>query len=102
MLCDNTCAIGIATDTVKIKKARAFDMRFHWVRDRILQGHFIVQWRQGAHNLADFFTKPLPVHEHQALMPLLVFTPPALDNPFHRSRARRTTAWRARLAPSPA
>jgi hypothetical protein len=37
------------------------DMRFHWVRDRVRQGQFNIQWRPGAVNLADFFTKALPV-----------------------------------------
>eukprot|EP01042_Synura_sphagnicola_P009168 gene9168-11774_t len=36
--------------------------RFHRVRDRIRQGHIIVTWIAGADNLADFFTKPLPLH----------------------------------------
>ena len=52
-------------------------MKFHWIRDRIRQGQFLVMWRKGADNLADFFTKPLPVHRHQRLMPLLVHTPHA-------------------------
>ena len=89
LLTDNACAVGMANDTVKIKRSKAVDMRFHWIRDRIRQGHFCVQWRQGAHNLADFFTKPLPVYKHQALMPLLVHTPLDLNNKFHNKRARR-------------
>jgi hypothetical protein len=64
-------------------------MRFHWVRDRVQQKHFDVQWRPGANNLADFFTKPLPVHQHQAIMPFLVHTPPNPANSFLRSRAKR-------------
>ena len=33
--CDNECAVGIANDTVKIKRSKSFDMRWHWIRDRI-------------------------------------------------------------------
>jgi hypothetical protein len=69
-------------------------MRFHWIRDRVRQGHFTVEWRKGASNLADFFTKPLPVHVHQSLMPFLVRTPAGPPNPFHRSRAARGAAWK--------
>jgi hypothetical protein len=94
MLCDNTCAVGLATDTVKARRSKSIDMRFHWVRDRVQQKHFDVQWRPGANNLADFFTKPLPVHQHQAIMPFLVHTPPDPANSFLRSRAKRAAAHR--------
>jgi hypothetical protein len=38
IMCDNTCAIGIATDSIKQKRSKAIDMRFHCVRDRVRQG----------------------------------------------------------------
>jgi hypothetical protein len=96
IFCDNACAVGMANDTVKLNRTKSIDMRFHWIRDRVRQGQFIVTWRQGAHNLADFFTKPLPVHVHQALMPFLINTP-ATSNPYHRSRASRATLWKANV-----
>lgn len=37
ILCDNKCAVGIADDTIKPKKTKSIDMRFHWIRDRIAQ-----------------------------------------------------------------
>lgn len=72
---DNDCAVGLANNTLKIKRSKSIDMRFHWLRDRIRQGQFEYQWRKGANNLADFFTKALPVHKHLELMPFLVHTP---------------------------
>ena len=72
---DNACATGLANNTVKIKRSKSIDMRFHWLRDRIQQGHFVAYWRKGCNNLADFFTKIIPVHEHQAQMKFLVRTP---------------------------
>jgi hypothetical protein len=95
ILCDNDCAVGIANDTVKLKRSKAVDMRFHWIRDCIAQAQFRVIWRKGANNLADFFTKALPVHEHQRLMPFLVRTPVQLNNPFHNKRAQRANVWRS-------
>ena len=77
ILCDNKCAHGIATDTIKPKRTKGVDMKFHWIRDRIRQGQFQVMWRKGVDNLADFFTKALPVHEHKRLMKLLIQVPPA-------------------------
>ena len=99
ILADNACAVGIGTDSVKSKRTKCMDMRFHWIRDRIRQGQFEVQWRKGAHNLADFFTKPLPVHAHQSLMPLLVYTAPQPSNPAHGARQRRATSWKLRRPP---
>jgi hypothetical protein len=39
-------------------------MRFYWIRDRIKQGHFIIHWRAGKDNLADYFTNHhSPAHQ---------------------------------------
>lgn len=95
ILCDNNCAVGIALDTIKPKRTKSIDMRYHWIRDRIRQGQYIVTWRKGSNNLADFFTKPLPVHLHQSLMPLLVHVPPASSASNLTSSALRATKHRA-------
>jgi hypothetical protein len=58
ILCDNQCAVGMASNSVEAKRTKSIDMRCHRIRDRVQQGHFHVQWRKGEHNLADFFTKP--------------------------------------------
>ncbi len=96
ILCDNKCAVGIASDTVKPKRTKSIDMRFHWIRDRIRQGQFNVRWQQGSDNLANFFTKALSVHHHQRLMPLLVSVPTTSgDSTQHiTAHARRCAAWR--------
>ena len=57
---DNKCADGLANGTAKLSKSKAMDMRFHWIRDRVKQGHFEVSWIAGEENIADFFTKALP------------------------------------------
>jgi hypothetical protein len=54
---DNACAAGIINNTVKQRRSKAMDMRFYWVKDRVNQGQFIVHWRRGVDNLADYFTK---------------------------------------------
>jgi hypothetical protein len=63
--CDNQCAVGLALNTVKEKRTKAIDMRYHWIRDRIKQNHFLIEWQPGSTNLADFFTKAHPVHHHK-------------------------------------
>jgi hypothetical protein len=38
-------------------------MRFYWIKDRIRKGEFLVFWRAGSKNDADYFTKHhLPSH----------------------------------------
>ncbi len=37
ILCDNITAIGLANDNIKMKRSKAIDMRFHWIRDRVRQ-----------------------------------------------------------------
>ena len=37
---DNTTAVGFMTDSIKPKKTRAIDMRYHWVLDREAQHQF--------------------------------------------------------------
>ena len=73
-------------------------MRFHWVRDRIKQHQFKVIWRQGAVNIADFLTKPLPIKEFLRLRHFLVRMPPqdrASDKPVGSpSHLSRSQAWR--------
>jgi hypothetical protein len=82
ILCDNEFAIGLATDTIKQRKSKSIDLRFHWIRDRIRQGQFTIHHLPGDQILADFFTKTLSAAKHQALMPRLVRIPttnPALS-----------------------
>jgi hypothetical protein len=62
---DNSTAAGIANDCVKHKRSKAMDMRFYWIRDRVRQGQFIVYWKRGSSNRADYFTKHHPAKHHQ-------------------------------------
>ncbi len=69
--CVNECAIGLANRTVIPKMSKSLDMRFHWLRDRIDQGQFRMMFVPGLQNLADFFTKSLPVARHKVLAPFI-------------------------------
>ena len=67
MTSDNSCAVGIANNTVKQKRSKAIDMRYHWIRDQVTQRKISVNWQPGSVNLADFFTKANPVHHHKLI-----------------------------------
>ena len=66
---DNSTAEGIANNTVKIKRSKAMDMRFYWIRDRVRQGQFRVHWKPGAVNYADYHTKHHPPSHHIKMRP---------------------------------
>ena len=44
-----------------------FDLRYYWVRDRILHNEFQLFWRQGKSNMADYFTKHYPPFNHKLM-----------------------------------
>ncbi len=65
IVCDNTSAIGLANDTIKQKRSKAIDMRFHWIRDRIRQNQFGIVYIPTKENIADYMTKNLPKELHE-------------------------------------
>ena len=70
---DNSTADGFANDTTKIKRSKAMDMRFYWIKDRVRQGHFKVLWQKGQNNLANYFTKHHPPSHHIAMRPTYLY-----------------------------
>ena len=69
---DNQTAAGIVSRTVKLKRSKAMDMRYHWIRERSDHGIYRVLWERGSTNVADYFTKPLPVWKTRNFAQLLV------------------------------
>ncbi len=64
---DNSTAAGIANNSIKQRRSRAMDMRFYWIRDRVLQGQFIVYWKPGTNNMGDYYTKHHSPAHHQLM-----------------------------------
>jgi hypothetical protein len=73
--CDNEVAVGLANRTIKPKMSKSCDMRFHWLQDRVRRLQFRVQHVRGQWNVADFFTKSLPVSRHKVLAPFIASDP---------------------------
>jgi hypothetical protein len=71
---DNSAAVGIANDTVKLKRSKAIDMRYHWIRDRVRQGIFQVFWSAGPENIADYFTKLQPAQRQRVFNAIFTHT----------------------------
>jgi hypothetical protein len=66
---DNTTALGIVNSSIRQRRSKAMDMRFHWVQDRVNQGQFLVYWAPGKNNMADYFSKHHPASHHQLVRP---------------------------------
>jgi hypothetical protein len=55
--CDNATAVGIANNTVKRQRARAMEMRFFWIADKVAQDMYAIFWHPGGENLGDYQSK---------------------------------------------
>lgn len=75
LVSDNNTAVGVANQSVKQRKSKAIAMRFDWIQDRVADGDFTASWAPGKGNLADYFTKPHPVHHYKDKRSTYVHTP---------------------------
>jgi hypothetical protein len=66
---DNSTAHGILHAQVRLKKSKAFDMRYHWLKDRISQKQFNLYWAPGKSNSADYFSKHHSPAHHKLMRP---------------------------------
>jgi 3-phenylpropionate/cinnamic acid dioxygenase small subunit len=62
---DNYTAFGILNETIKQKRSKAMDMRYHWLTYRVRQKQFDVYWRPGRDNLGDYHTKHHSAQHHK-------------------------------------
>lgn len=64
---DNQAAISIAKNPTHHSRAKHIDVKYHFVRHRVVNGHINVVYIPTQSMLADIFTKTLPRDRHQAL-----------------------------------
>ena len=57
--CDNTGAIALASTPMNHSKMRQIRLRYHFVRDRVREGTFLLEWVPSHQNVADTLTKSL-------------------------------------------
>jgi hypothetical protein len=62
---DNSTEFGILNETIKQKRSKAMDMRYHWLTDRVRQKQFDVYWRPGRKNLRDYHMKHHSAQHHK-------------------------------------
>ena len=64
---NNSTANDILTAQVCMKRSKAFNMRYHWIKDLIEKNQFFVYWAQGILNRADYITKHFPPAHHRQM-----------------------------------
>jgi hypothetical protein len=64
---DNTPAIALTKNTKGHARAKHIDVRYHYIRERVNDGHLQIEHVPSDKNLADIFTKQLPRVTHQYL-----------------------------------
>jgi hypothetical protein len=69
---DNSTAFGILNETIKQKRSKAMDMRYHWLTYRVCQKKFDVYWRPGRENLGDYHTKHHSAQHHKDMRGLIL------------------------------
>jgi hypothetical protein len=58
-----------------MKRSKAFDMRYYWLKDRIEKKQFNLYWAPGKLNSADYFTKHYPPSHHKLMRHLYLQRP---------------------------
>jgi hypothetical protein len=69
---DNSTAFGILNETIKQKRSKAMDMRYHWLTDTVRKKQFDVYWRPGRENLGDYHTKHHSAQRHKDMRGLIL------------------------------
>ena len=54
---DNATASSFVKNNITQKRSKSWDMRYYWLRDKIAQSMFKIDWESGKSNSADYFTK---------------------------------------------
>lgn len=74
---DNSTAHDILKAQVRMKRSKAFDMRYHWLKDRINRLQFNLYWAPGRLNDSDYFTKHHPPSHHRLMRYRYLQRPPS-------------------------
>ena len=64
---DNATTNGFIHSNIKLKCSKAWDMKYHWLRDNQTRQQFRYYWAKGSDNNADYFTKHHPPNVHKEM-----------------------------------
>ena len=77
---DNKTASGIDNNTINQHRSRATNMRYFWIRDQKTLQKFLILWKAGQDNIANYSTKHYSVKHHKHVRPIYL-----QKNKTHRS-----------------
>ncbi len=80
---DNSTADGILKAQVRMKCSKAFDMRHHWLKDRVARKQFNLCCAPGKANRADYYSKHHPPSHHKIMRPQCLQRPQGRPNDPH-------------------
>nr|GEZ08577.1 hypothetical protein [Tanacetum cinerariifolium] len=60
LYCDNKSAIALCCNNVQHSRAKHIDVRYHFIKDQVVNGIVELYFIQTEYQLANIFTKPLP------------------------------------------
>ena len=66
---DNAVTTDFIHSNIRQKQSKAWDMRYHWLRDKSNINEFRYYWDKGEHNEADYFSKHHPPNHHLKMRP---------------------------------
>lgn len=69
--CDNQAAIKVANAAEYHGRAKHMNIRYHWIREAIENGEFVVKYMPTRNQIADLFTKPLGSNKFKFFRSLL-------------------------------
>ena len=65
--CDNTSAINLTKNPIQHSRTKHIDIKHHFIRDLVLTKEVKVEYVSTLNQLADIFTKPLPLEQFSVL-----------------------------------
>ena len=78
IISDNLIGVNILNGKLPPKRSKCMDMRFYWIKDRIRQREFRLQWLPGSVNLADYLSKVHPPTHYKTMRSTYVSDPPVV------------------------
>jgi hypothetical protein len=66
--CDNTASINISNNPIVSSRTKHIDIHYHYIRERLINKDFLLEYISTTSNLADIFTKPLDIGKQLGIL----------------------------------
>jgi hypothetical protein len=83
---DNTKALSFVNANIHQKRSKSWDMRYYWLRDRLIQNNMYFYWDKGSNNDADYFTKHHSPNHHLTNQQKCMYTKQICDHLYKHSK----------------